>query len=120
MPILLGGVFKATNNKSPMEQFAEVKNKKEYFARETERFIQKHAINKYIRNPHFPVNTLHIMRGACYAAGKDFEADYIEIVYQSMWEKGPKMDDPSHHTRGPQRAWSSRRRDYICKPNFRD
>ena len=34
------------------------------------------------------------MRGACYAAGKDFEADYIEIVYQSMWEKGLKMDDP--------------------------
>ena len=94
VPILLGGVFKATNNKSPMEQFAEVKNKKEYFARETERFIQKHAINKYLRNPHFPVNTLHIMRGACYAAGKDFEADYIEIVYQSMWEKGLKMDDP--------------------------
>tara|TARA_B000000437_G_scaffold94807_1_gene68822 strand:- start:1297 stop:1617 length:321 start_codon:yes stop_codon:yes gene_type:complete len=34
------------------------------------------------------------MRGACYASGKDFEADYIEIVYQSMWEKGLRMDDP--------------------------
>ena len=95
VPILLGGVFRSTNNKSPMEQFAEVLNKKEYFARETERFIQKHSLDKYVRNPHFPVNTLHIMRGACYAAGKDFEADYIEVVYQSMWEEGLKMDDPT-------------------------
>ena len=36
VPILLGGVFKATNNRSPMEQFAEVKNKKEYNSKETE------------------------------------------------------------------------------------
>ena len=93
-PILLGGVFKATNNKSPMEQFAEVVNKKEYFARETERYIQKHSIDKYVRNPHFPVNTLHIMRGACYATGNDFELKYIEVVFKSMWEEGLKMDDP--------------------------
>ena len=95
VPILLGGVFKATNNRSPMEQFAEVKNKKEYFARETERFLQEHKLDKYVRNPHFPVNTLHIMRGACYAAGKEFEQKYIEIIYQSMWENGLKMDEPA-------------------------
>ena len=46
VPILLGGVFKATNNKSPMEQFAEVKNKKEYQSREIERFIEKHRLDK--------------------------------------------------------------------------
>ena len=95
VPILLGGVFKATNNRSPMEQFAEVKNKKEYFARETERFLHEHKLDKYVRNPHFPVNTLHIMRGACYAAGKEFEHKYIEIIYQSMWENGLKMDEPA-------------------------
>lgn len=95
VPILLGGVFKATNNRSPMEQFAEVKNKKEYFARETERFLHEHKLDKYVRNPHFPVNTLHIMRGACYAAGKEFEQKYIEIIYQSMWENGLKMDEPA-------------------------
>lgn len=95
VPILLGGVFKATNNRSPMEQFAEVKNKKEYFARETERFLKEHKLDKYVRNPHFPVNTLHIMRGACYAAGKEFEQKYIEIIYQSMWENGLKMDEPA-------------------------
>lgn len=95
VPILLGGIFKATNNKSPMEQFAEVKNKQEYNARETERFIDKHNLKKYTRNPHFPVNTLHIMRGACYALGKSFEANYIETMYQCMWERGLNMSDPA-------------------------
>lgn len=95
IPILLGGIFKATNNKSPMEQFAEVKNKKEYHTRETERFIEKHSLDKYMRNPHFPVNTLHIMRGACYALNKSFEADYIEAMYQCMWERGLNMSDPT-------------------------
>ena len=94
VPILLGGVFKATNNKSPMEQFAEVKNKKEYQSREIERFIEKHRLDKYTRNPNFPVNTLHLMRGACYALGKDWETDYIEAMYQCMWERGLAMGDP--------------------------
>lgn len=94
IPILLGGLFKATNNRSPMEQFADVKNKKEYFARETERFIGKHKLNHYARNSHFPVNTLHIMRGACYSVGKTFESDYIEAMYSCMWEQDLKMDDP--------------------------
>ena len=95
VPILLGGVFKATNNRSPMDQFAEVKNKKEYHSKETERFIKKHNIDKYCRNPHFPVNTLHIMRGACYCLGKDFESDYIEAMFQCMWERGLNMNDPT-------------------------
>ncbi len=95
VPILLGGVFKATNNKSPMEQFAEVKNKKEYQFLEIERFIKKHNLDKYTRNPNFPVNTLHLMRGACYASGKDWEADYIEAMYQCMWERGLAMGDPA-------------------------
>ena len=93
VPILLGGVFKATNNRSPMEQFAEVKNKKEYNSKETERFIKKHSIDKYYRNPHFPVNTLLIMRGACYSLGKDFGSDYIEAMFQCMWERGLNMND---------------------------
>lgn len=95
VPILLGGVFKATNNKSPMEQFADVKNKNEYIRRETERFLATHNLNKLRRNPYFPVNTLHIMRGACHAMGRHFEVDYIEAMYQCMWERGLKMDDPS-------------------------
>ncbi|GJM13983.1 MAG: DSBA oxidoreductase [Pseudohongiella sp.] len=93
-PILLGGVFKATNNKSPMEAFAGIKNKSEYNALETQRFIERHALSKYRRNPHFPVNTLHIMRGAIYAIDQGIGEKYIEAMYQCMWEEELDMADP--------------------------
>lgn len=92
-PVLLGGLFKATNNRSPMEQFADVKNKKEYQARETERFIARHELTDYKFNPHFPVNTLHLMRGAVFASHQNYYALYIEAMYQGMWEQGKKMSE---------------------------
>ena len=64
VPILLGGVFKLTNNRSPAESLAGIRNKPEYERVETERFIKRHGITRYRRNPFFPVNTLTIMRGA--------------------------------------------------------
>lgn len=94
VPILLGGVFKATNNRSPMEQFAGVLNKNEYQALETRRFLQKHGIRDYLRNEHFPVNTLHIMRGAVYARDKAFYPQYIEAMYRAMWERSLDMSQP--------------------------
>ena len=87
VPILLGGVFKATNNKSPMEAFAGIKNKSEYNALETQRFIKKHNLSKFMFNPKFPVNTLHIMRGAVFAIDQGIGKEYIEAMYQCMWEK---------------------------------
>jgi 2-hydroxychromene-2-carboxylate isomerase len=41
VPILLGGIFKATNNRSPAEAFAGVKNKREFHALETQRFVKR-------------------------------------------------------------------------------
>lgn len=93
VPILLGGIFKATNNKSPMEAFGGIKNKPEYNALETKRFIAKHALNNFKSNPHFPVNTLALMRGAVFAKGRDFEASYIEAMYRCMWEREMNMAD---------------------------
>ncbi len=93
IPILLGGVFKATNNKSPMEQFAGIRNKSEYHTRETQRFIEQHGIDKFQMNPHFPVNTLHLMRGAIYAKRHGFYKEYIDAMYQCMWEQGLNMAD---------------------------
>ena len=93
-PVLLGGIFKATNNRPPMEQFAEVKNKKEYQAIEMERFIARHQLSAYRFNPHFPVNTIHLMRGAVFARHHDFYERYIEAMYRCMWEKGKNMADP--------------------------
>jgi 2-hydroxychromene-2-carboxylate isomerase len=94
VPILLGGVFKATNNKSPMEALAGIKNKSEYNSLETARFVSRHKLNNFKFNPHFPVNTLHIMRGAVYAIKNGFGERYIEAMYQCMWEKELNMSDP--------------------------
>ena len=68
VPVLLGGVFKLTNNRSPAESLAGIKNKPQYERLETARFIRRHGITKFQSNPFFPVNTLMIMRGAI--AGK--------------------------------------------------
>lgn len=94
VPILLGGVFRATNNKSPMEAFAGIKNKSEYNALETQRFVKKHNLAKFKFNPHFPVNTLHIMRGAICAINNGIGKEYIEAVYQCMWEQELNMAEP--------------------------
>ena len=77
-----------------MEQFAEVKNKKEYQALEMKRFIARHQFSDYRFNPHFPVNTIHLMRGAVFASHQDYYMRYIEAMYQCMWEQGKNMADP--------------------------
>ena len=64
MPVLLGGVYKATGNMSPGELLRGIKNKPEYMALETQRFLSRHGITKFKSNPFFPVNTLMLMRGA--------------------------------------------------------
>ncbi len=94
IPVLLGGVFKATNNVSPAVSLKGIKNKPEYYTLETRRFLKKHAIAQYAWNPHFPVNTLQLMRGAVFAQRQDYYARYIEAVYQHMWAEPKKMDDP--------------------------
>ena len=93
VPILLGGVFKLTNNQPPMVQFKGIKNKGEYQRLEVRRFIKKHALTRFRMNPHFPVNTVQIMRGAVAAgSGPSFQR-YVEVVFQAMWEEEKKMDD---------------------------
>ncbi len=94
VPVLLGGVFKATNNVSPAVSLKGIKNKPEYYTLETRRFLKKHGITQYAWNPHFPVNTLQLMRGAVFAQRQDYYAGYIEAVYQHMWAEPKKMDDP--------------------------
>lgn len=94
VPILLGGLFKLTGNRSPAQAFAGIKNKPEFARLETRRFIERHGLTSFRSNPFFPVNTLQIMRGAV-AAQKDgtFER-YINTVFSCMWERQLKMDDP--------------------------
>ena len=93
VPILLGGVFKLTNNQPPMVQFKGVKNKQEYQRLEIVRFIKKHGLSQFKMNPHFPVNTVQIMRGAVAAEMDGQFAKYVDAVFRHMWEDGKKMDD---------------------------
>jgi len=94
VPVLLGGVFKLTNNQAPMVQFKDIKNKLEYQRLETQRFIKKHGLKRFKMNPHFPVNTVQIMRGAVAAEMDGRFAAYVDAVFRHMWEDGRKMDDP--------------------------
>jgi 2-hydroxychromene-2-carboxylate isomerase len=94
VPILLGGVFKLTNNQPPMVQFKDVKAKSDYMKIEIVRFIKKHRLTKFRMNPHFPVNTVQIMRGAVAAESEGQLPKYADAVFRHMWEDGLKMDDP--------------------------
>jgi 2-hydroxychromene-2-carboxylate isomerase len=94
VPILLGGIFKATNNKSPAETLAGVKNKREFNARETERFLQRFGVKPYVWNPFFPVNTLNLMRAAVAAQLEGVFEKYVEAAFHHMWVEPKKMDDP--------------------------
>ena len=93
IPCLLGGLFKLTGNESPLTAFGKVKGKLEYEHLETQRFIAKHDLGAFRFNPHFPVNTLLIMRGLLAARRANVGAVYFEAVLKAMWEEGQKMDD---------------------------
>jgi 2-hydroxychromene-2-carboxylate isomerase len=95
LPVLLGGVFKLTNNRSPAESNVGIKNKPEYQQLETERFIRQHGITRYRTNPFFPVNTLMIMRGAVAARKLGVFERYVDEVYRHMWGDPKKLDDPA-------------------------
>jgi 2-hydroxychromene-2-carboxylate isomerase len=94
VPILLGGIFKATNNKSPAETLAGVKNKREFHALETERFVKRFGVKPYTWNPFFPVNTLNLMRAAVAAHLEGVFEKYVDATFHHMWVEPKKMDDP--------------------------
>jgi 2-hydroxychromene-2-carboxylate isomerase len=94
IPCLLGGLFKATGNQPPLLAFQGVKGKLEYDQLEIRRFIEKHGLHDFKFNPHFPVNTLLLMRGAIAAQSNGQLEEYIEVGLSSMWEQELKMDDP--------------------------
>jgi 2-hydroxychromene-2-carboxylate isomerase len=94
IPVLLGGIFKATNNKSPAETLAGVKNKREFHAIETERFVKRFHVKPYTWNPFFPINTLHLMRAAIAAQFEGVFEQYVAAAFHHMWEQPKKMDDP--------------------------
>ncbi|MEX3842620.1 2-hydroxychromene-2-carboxylate isomerase [Paraburkholderia sp. BR10882] len=95
VPILLGGLFKLSGNRSPAEAFADIENKRKFMILEMRRFIERHGLSAYRPNPHFPVNTLQIMRGAIAAQRFGTFERYVDRMFAHMWEEGLKMDDPA-------------------------
>ena len=97
VPVLLGGLFKLTGNSAPMVAFREIPAKLAYQRCEIGRFVRRHGLDAFRMNPHFPVNTLGLMRGAAAAEldGPALLADYVEAMFRFMWEEGRKLDDPA-------------------------
>lgn len=95
VPVLLGGLFKLANNRSPAEAFAAIPNKRAYDQLEMKRFVVKHSLIQFQRNPFFPVNTLKIMRGAVAAQKLEIFAPYVNAMYEAMWEQGLNMSEES-------------------------
>lgn len=95
VPVLLGGIFKATNNRSPAEAFAGIKNKPEFHQVETQRFVKRYQVETYAWNPYFPVNTLNLMRAAIAAQLEGVFETYVDAAFFHMWREPKKMDDPA-------------------------
>jgi len=97
-PCLLGGIFKLTGNQAPMIAFGGIKGKMDYEMLETRRFIAAHGLTAFHFNPHFPVNTLLLMRGMIAAQRAGVGAAYLDAMLKGMWEQGLKLDDPAVFT----------------------
>ena len=94
VPILLGGLFKLTGNQSPATAFAGIRNKPEYNQLEMQRFLARHGIADFVFNPHFPVNTLRLMRGSIAARELDVFDRYVDVVFDAMWTSGLDLGQP--------------------------
>ncbi|WP_423194238.1 2-hydroxychromene-2-carboxylate isomerase [Cupriavidus sp. H18C2] len=91
-PMLLGGVFKATGNHSPME----IEAKRQWSDSDLACWARRYGV-PFRHNPHFPVNTLALMRGAVGYQRKgdaDFQR-YVDAIYTAMWEAGRNLNDPN-------------------------
>ena len=92
-PILLGGVFKATGNRAPMIRYADAPAKLAYEQLEFARFVEKHAI-PFQMNPHFPVNSLLVMRTLIGAQQTRCFMPAVEAMMKGMWEKSLDLAQP--------------------------
>ncbi|MDP3160509.1 MAG: 2-hydroxychromene-2-carboxylate isomerase [Reyranella sp.] len=87
-PMLLGGVFKATGNASPMT----VEQKSKWSAFDMPLWARHYGV-PFQRNPFFPVNTLALMRGAAAAQIDGLFERYHPTIYKAMWVEGRNLND---------------------------
>jgi len=89
-PMLLGGVFKSTGNQSPVV----VPAKAAYMNNDLERFAKRYGV-PFSFNPHFPINTLALMRGA--AAYQDdvvVSSTYRDAIFRAIWVEARNLNEP--------------------------
>lgn len=90
MPMLLGGVFKATGNAAP----GTVPAKGRYMGADLQRFARRFA-TPFAHNPHFPINTLHLMRGAAGLQDDPRFMTYVDAIFEAMWMQPRNLGDPA-------------------------
>lgn len=88
-PVLLGGLFKATGNTTPVAVPAKGKYMLES---DLPRFARRYGVPLAF-NPHFPINTLNLMRGAIAAQRLDCLDPYLDAMYDAVWVAGENMGD---------------------------
>ncbi|MFL1404410.1 2-hydroxychromene-2-carboxylate isomerase [Marinobacter sp. M1N3S26] len=88
-PMLLGGVFQATGNQSP----AAIEAKGRYSRMDMQRFARRYGVTLN-HNPYFPVNTLHLMRGAVAFLDTPRFDDYLTAVFNALWVDEQDMGQP--------------------------
>ncbi len=91
-PVFLGGMHKLTGNAPPFIRDAEVKGKNEYAMLELGRFVKKHGLSKFKMNPHFPFNTITLLR-MLVALEPAKRAEFIETLLPPIWEQGLDVTD---------------------------
>jgi len=89
-PVLLGGIFQATSNQSPIM----VPLKGAWMSADLQRYAELYDVSMTF-NPHFPINTLYLMRGAVAAQQMGVFDLYVETVFDAMWKTPVNMGDPS-------------------------
>jgi 2-hydroxychromene-2-carboxylate isomerase len=89
-PFLLGGVFKATGNTSPVM----VPAKGAYFGKDMGRYAARYGVALNMP-PNFPVNTLGFMRAAAGLEGTEMFRPFVDAIYRAMFVEGRAMGDPA-------------------------
>ena len=90
-PMLLGGIFKATGNRSPAEET--VVPKLQYQSTELKRWVDHYGVS-FASNPFFPINTLQLMRMAHAAQADGVFQAFHEVVFNAMWAQEKNLGDP--------------------------
>jgi 2-hydroxychromene-2-carboxylate isomerase len=93
-PFLLGGVFKATGNSPPMAVAA----KGTWMLTDLERYAKRYGV-PLVFNPHFPINTVQLMRGATWTRENDLLPAYQDAMFKAVWEEARNMNDPEEVAR---------------------